>query len=631
MTKTAYRSRIAAAGAALLVAAAAQAQTADEGLVVTATRVPTPGANLGAAVTVITEEDLRERQSATLGEVLREVPGVAVNSSGGAGTLTEVRIRGTEANQVVVLIDGIEVNDPALGSQFDFGDMSAANIERIEVVRGPVSTLYGGDAVGGVIQIFTKQGTAPLRGQVTGEIGSRMTRRVSANAGFTYEWVDFTIAPHLVTTEGISIADAENGNPENDGFRDHGFTAILNVNPIEQLEISGVWRQNDSTSELDTGFVPPFNASDSAALQKRLRRHWKVEGKLTLFEGLWENIASYQLGRTNLRSFNAMRVETFGNEGTKRKLEYQTNLYPWDWLTVTAGIDRERETVSQTAFPALKRTADIDGYYGQVQVMPLDGLHLTGGFRRDEHEVFGTQDSWRINGAYRVEEWGTKVRGGFGTAFKSPTIAELFTANPAFGLVANPNLGPEFSRSWEVGVDQRLWDDRAELGVTYFSQDIFDLIQNTGSFPNITPRNVGRAEIQGVETTLSVTPIDTVEVTASHTWLDHQSLNTDTRLIRRPKHSAALNVAWRPIEGLTLNVNGEYRGLTLDTNFTTGRREELDPNLEFDLAATYDLHENLSVFGRVENVTNEQNQELVDFGVPGRGFFIGMTARFPGQ
>lgn len=617
-----------AALSALAAAGAARAETPDRGVVVTATRVATPAQSLGSSVTVITEEDLEKRRTATVADILREVPGVQINRSGGLGTLTEVRLRGTEANQVVVLIDGIEVTDPANSSQFDFGDLEAANVERIEVVRGPTSTIYGGDAVGGVIQIFTKRGEGTVHGSVKGEIGSQMTRRASGNAGFSYKWVDFTLAPHLVTTEGISIAERENGNPENDGYRNQGFTAILGVQPIPELEITGIWRQDDSKSELDTGFAPPFNAADSAALQKRMRRHWKIEGKLTLFDGLWENIASYSVGRTNLRSFNAARVETFGNEGTKRKLEYQTNLYPAEWLTVTAGIDRERETISQTAFPQLKRTADIHGYYGQAQVNPFGGLHLTGGVRLDKHDTFGTQDSYRLNAAYVIEETGTKLRGGWGTAFKSPTLAELFTSNPAFGIVANPNLGPEFSRSWEVGVDQRFWDDRAKAEVTYFNTDVYDLIQNTGTFPNITPRNVGRADIQGVESALTVSPLETVDVVAQHTWIAHQSRATSSRLLRRPKHTASVNVAWRPIEGLTLDVTGTYRGLSIDTNFTTGMREEMDPNLEFDAAVSYDINDHVTVYGRAENITNEQNQELVDFGVRGRSFFVGMRARF---
>ena len=266
--------------------------------VVSASRIPVLSESVGSAVTVITGEELERRQVRLVSDVLRDVPGLAVSRSGGAGTFTQVRIRGAEANQTLVLIDGVEINNPAGGSEFDFANLLASDIERIEVLRGPQSALYGSDAIGGVINIITK--SAPGNGveaQASGEYGSFGTSQVagSAKVGFA-DVVSAALSVARYDTDGISAADEDNGNDENDGYENTTLNAKLTVKPADFIQFDFAGRRVNSEAEFD-GFVGGIGATDADNRTESEQTYGKAEVKLTLFDGIWEH-----LGRVDRKS-----------------------------------------------------------------------------------------------------------------------------------------------------------------------------------------------------------------------------------------------------------------------------------------------------------------------------------------
>ena len=628
------RRRLGWAGAALaasaIVAGGAAAQQQQQDFVVTATRTPTPIGQVGSSVTVITERDLELRQTRLVSEVLREVPGLEVNRSGGIGTLTAVRIRGAEANQVLVLIDGIEVSDVAAGSQFDFGTLTTDQIERIEVIRGAHSTVYGGEAIGGVIQIFTKRGRKGLRANVMTEYGSFDSAKIGGLISGGGKRYSFAAGASLFNTDGFSVADQRLGFREKDGYRNLTASTKGTVRPADWLELSGVFRFVKTRTELDTGFVPGFNFADDDGEQETLQYFAKAQGRLILFKKKWEQIFRYGFARTVRKSLNTGNVETFTASSHRHKFETQSIIRPFKRHVLTLGIEREIERARFTNGPGqLVKELGINGYYIQYQATVFKRLHLTGGVRVDDNERFGLQDSYRIAGVYDHKETRTKLKASYGTGFKSPTLSELFFSNPAFLFVGNPNLGPEFARTWDVGIEQRFWSGKAKIGVTYFRSKISDLIQSQsigGGFRQ--PFNVGRASTHGIEVEGVVRPLEGLRLSANYTWLVAQDDQTDSQLLRRPKHSANFNATYRPpwLRKLTTNLNIHYRGTSVDDNFGTfpAQRVGLPSAVLVNVAASYEVVKGVKLFGRVTNLTDNKYQEVFGTGTAGRAFFGGV-------
>lgn len=621
---------LAAAAAAVLMPAAGHAQNGD--YVVTATRTPTPIGQVGSSVTVITAQDLERRQTSFVGDILREVPGVVVNRSGGFGSLTEVRIRGAEANQVLVLIDGIEVSDPAAGSQFDFSTLTADQIERIEVIRGAHSTIYGGEAIGGVIQIFTKKGRRGLHAAGGTEFGSYDWRKVFANVLGGGKAYDFAVGGSFLNTDGISIADKRLGFSEPDLYRNGTFFSNLTARPAQWLELTGAFRYTQAWSELDAGFMPGFNFADDDSEQRRIQYFAKTQAKLTLLDGKWEQLFRYTYARTLSKTTNPANVETFTTTSNRDTFGTQAILRPFKGHLVTVGFDREVEYARFTnGAGQLRQNLPINGYYAQYQASFFERLHLTGGVRVDDNEFFGLQDSYRLAAVFDLKETDTKFKASFGTGFKSPTIGELFFTNALFRIVGNPNLSPEFARTRDVGVEQSLWRGMASASVTYFESDIFDLIQNKGIVGGfLQPQNVGRADTHGIEVTGSVRPFEGLSIKASYTWLVAQDKATGSELLRRPKHSASVNVNYAPpqLDKLNLNLGVTYRGTSRDLSFANfpARTVGLPSALVLNFAASYAVTEEITVFGRVENLTDAKYQTVFGAGTPGRTFFAGVKA-----
>ncbi|WGF90362.1 TonB-dependent receptor plug domain-containing protein [Marinivivus vitaminiproducens] len=615
---------------------AAQEQGADSPVLlpplsVTANLVDTPARAVGSALTVVDAEQLAVRQTRLVSDVLREVPGVAVNRTGSVGQLTQLRIRGAEGNQTLVLIDGVKANDPSAGSEFDFAHLQAADIERIEVLRGPQSALYGSDALGGVVNIVTKRGEGPATVRLRAEGGTFDTTNTAASLSGGNERYDFRVTGESLRTDGISTADERLGNDEQDGYRNNTGSAKLAVRPHDGVELSLVGRFTRYEADGDD-FLGGIGAVDADQETRGRERLLRAQGRFDLLEGSWQHILGASYNDTD-RDLKSDGVVSTRYEGRTRQLDYQTNvLFDTSRLaeadhTLTFAFQREwTDAESSSAFAAFDRDIDTNAFVGQYQIDLADALALSASVRHERNDAFDDTTTYRLTAAYRIEGSGTKLRTSYGTGVKNPSLFELYGFTETYQ--GNPDLDPEEGWGWDVGVDQELWGDRVVVDATYFEQRIEDLITGAGETSVNLP---GTSKIRGAEFGLSIEPIDDVVLRAAYTYTHGEDANGD-ELVRRPKHIASFNANYRFLDdranvNLGIVYNGRQDDLAFDENFNAST-VSLDSYTLVNLAASYRLSEHAELFGRIENLFDESYEEVDTYGSPGRAAYAGLGLTF---
>ena len=607
-------------------------------VVVSASRVPVATQEVGSAVTVITAEELEQRQVRIVSDVLRDVPGVAVSRTGPAGALTQIRIRGAEGNQTLVIIDGIEVNNPAGGSEFDFGNLLNSDLARIEVLRGPQSALYGSDAIGGVVNVLSQRPEDGFSFLGRGEGGSFNTGSGLVSAGYGGEDFYGSATIDHFTTGGISAADERNGNTEEDGYENTTMRLKGGVLLFEDmLELEAVGYRVDSTRDGDADAVV-VGATDSDDTSDTLQHFGLASAKLKLFDGAWEHIARASFVHVDTDFFDGTDTQTFSSKGEKDKFDYQTNLFfstpqfadAEHTLTFLAEREREDQRSGSAAFGFNSIEIVNYGYAGEYRVGLWDRLFLSGGLRYDDNDdLFDNETTYRATAAYLHRETGTRLHGSVGRGVKNPTLFELFGSTPNF--TGNPNLEPEKSFGWDVGVEQAFWDDRVLVDVTYFNNEIEDLITGSG---NTAVNLEGENEIQGIEVSAAAEPLQGLRFDIAYTFTDAEDDNGD-RLTRRPKHVASFNANYafdlynRPANfNFGVRFSGKQDDVVFDSFFPLQTRTEtLDSFTLVNVAASYEILDGISIFARGENLLDDNYQEVFGFGTPGIAGFAGVRIK----
>jgi len=621
-------------GAALLAPAPARAQSSTlPPVVVSASRVPVSGREVGSAVSVLEAEQFERRQDRLVGEALRTVPGVAVSRGGSFGAQTQVRIRGAEANHTLVRIDGIEVNDVSGGSEFDFANLLTVGLDRVEVVRGPQSSLYGSDAIGGVVDITSRRGSGPFSAQVAGEAGSFKTGQLQASIGGGSERYHYAVTGAGVTTDGISDASEHRGNSEKDGYDNVTLHTKLGVSPIDNLELNVVGRFVDDRKEGDK-FVGGAGAVDADRVTESRRRAGLVEGRYTAFDGAWENVLSAAISADERDNFADGAHESLF-DGTKTRAYYQANLF-FDSQrgaaadhTLTLAAEAENDAVrARSAFSDVDRDIDQNSLVGEYRVGLVERLFLSASGRYDDNSQFKNAATWRLTGAWLFNAGAGRLHASGGKGVKNPTLFELFGFSANF--TGNPNLKPEESLGGDIGVEHSFWRDRAVLDLTYFRNDITDLITGSGTTAVNQP---GTSKTQGLEVTAKVVPQADLSFAFSYTYTDAEDAN-GTQLVRRPKHIASLNADYdyrlwnRPG---TFNLGIDYTGDQTDTAFDASFNRStvvLSSYTLVRLAAAIELTPGAELFGRIENALDEQYEQIFTFGSPGRAGYVGLRVSF---
>ena len=611
-----------------------------EEVVVTATRIETASSEVGSSITVITNQQIEQRQNTTVPEILRTVPALDVVRSGGPGGQTSVFIRGAKSEHTLVLIDGIEMNDPITpGRSYDFANLTTDNIERIEIIRGPQSTLYGSDAIGGVINIITKRGKGKPSGFVSAEGGSFNTFTEKAGVSGGNKWANYSLGISRWDTDGISAANEKDGNHEKDGYENTSISTRLGVTPAENLDADFILRYINAKADIDnSGGVGGDDPNNKADLEQLF---FRTQVRLFLFNDLWEQKLGFSLTdldrdyRNDTDADHPSDLDRSSYDGKILKFDWQHNLYLHETNTLTLGIENEEEKgkskyYSESAWGPYtssfkEKTARTTGYYLQDQVKLRDSWFTTLGVRLDDHSRFGSETTYRIASAYLVRQTGTKFKGTYGTGFKAPSLYQLYSQ------YGNQNLDPEESTGWDIGVEQSLFDKKLILGVTYFSNEFDELIEFVG-YESGTSKyiNVAEAEAKGVEIFASVRPIGDLIFRASYTYTDTEDKETGKDLLRRAQNKFGLDVNYQFMDKGNVNLSLVYVGKRDDNDYSTwpATRVELDDYVLANLAASYDITRNIQVFGRVENFLDEDYEEVKGFGTPELSAFAGCKLLF---
>jgi vitamin B12 transporter len=616
--------------AATVSPAAAQEAKRLEPVVVTATKLEEPQERLGATVTVITEDELKLYNYETVGDALRQVPGLEIQRSGSLGKLTNMRIRGTSTAQVQVLIDGMRVKSPTLGS-FDFSDLAIDQIERIEIVRGPQSTLHGADAIGGVVNIITKRGKGPFSAFASTEAGNYDTLRERAGFSGSYKLLDYALSGSWFES---------NGQFRNDGFEQRAVTARVGLALPADGHVGLSLRYNRTAIDLPVDFTistSPFFVRDPDSKQQSetttLSLQWDQK-PLDWFElharaGQFWNQLGFQdpFDSTDFRSQIKNR---------RHEIELVTAFHAGKWNTLTLGGEyrndsgRERSVFAGERDTFFKRIETASAFV-QDELRPFERLVLSGGWRYDDNSAFGDVATYRAGVAVPVKEAGTKLRGTWGEGFRAPTLDELF-----FPQFANPDLKPERSESWEAGLDQRLWRDRIRLGVTYFENEFRNFIQFQPTSDGCPPGNiacsvnVGRARTQGVEFTGAVDILDDLLFTANYTYVDTKNLITKQELRRVPHHTYNFGLTWDPLRALSLFVQANV----VSSQFETEGFPRNPGYHRIDLGGVYHIMEKRGAFPaldftlRLNNATDARIFEVFGFRNLGINVLAGPQARY---
>src|SRR5438309_119774 len=475
---------------------AAQEQPRDlDPVVLTATKLETRAEQLGASVTVVPGDDVQKYHFETVEDILRSVPGVEIRRSGSLGKLSNISIRGANSNQVQVLVDGVRVKSPTTG-QADLSDISPDQIERSEVIRGPQSTLYGADAIGGVVNIITRKGTGPFSASVQQEAGNYDTLSTRTSLGGTWKLLDYAFSGSHFES---------NGQFKNDNSDINALNARLGLSLPGESALAFIVRYNKNDTGLPVKFVfpppqPIVPIIDPNQKQQSETLVLSLEGK-TRPVPWWESRG--RLSRyTNSLHFQDAPDPGFPFESpissrinvARNEAEWVNAFFIGNWSTSTVGFEYRHEQGDDEG--VFRQSTDTPAVFLEQQLRFFDRLFVSGGFRYEDNSVFGSATTGRGSIAWVIKEWGTKLRGSAGSGFRAPTINDLFFPN-----FSNAALQPERSLSWDVGVDQRLWQNRIRLGATYFHTDFKDLIQFVplDVFPFASVTNVGKARSQGLE------------------------------------------------------------------------------------------------------------------------------------
>ena len=633
MSKFHRTAALAAASACAVVGGVRAQETVVAPVVVSATLTPTPLDQVGSSITLITADRIEQMQWRTLPDALIGTPGLNLVQTGGPGGLTSVFIRGANSNHTEVIIDGIDVNDPSQNGAYDFGQGLTMRGQSIEVLRGPQSSLYGADALGGVINIVTPSGEGPLRLTASLEGGSFATFNqtlgvAGSQGGFHYalDVSHFRSGDTPVTPPGL-LAPGE--REIGDLYDNLTGTAKLGYDLGRDLSVGLVLRWVDADYRSTGENFDEFPAIPDAVQTSQWERQFFARGEVRA--GLFDDRLQNVLGASYANFHTVVQAPDDGF-GLPAPILDNADRLKFDWLG-TIALDR-RDTLVLGVDDTIDRQIDTAvetriGGFAELQSRPLPGLAVAASVRYDSDDRYGDAATWRVAPAYTVPGLGTVLKASAGTGFKSPTLSELFVSFPDFEFFANPDLKPERSFGYDLGFEQPLWRGRARFGATWFHNDIRDLIESCpdpagGEFAE-SYCNIGRATTYGVESFVAVSPIPSLDLRADYTWLIARDDIAQEELARRPRNKATLSASWRATPRLRLAASLLYVGAWVDGNRDFSiERLMASPYATVNLAADYDLGHGLTLFGRIDNLLDRRYQEPVGFDRPGLGAYGGV-------
>ncbi len=622
--------------------------------VVTATRIPTPVIDIPAGVTVIDRQTIEERGYTTLTQALAAVPGVHVTQSGGPGGNASVFVRGTNSNQVLVLRDGMPLNDASDASgAFNFGIDTLADVERIEVIRGPMAALYGSGAIGGVINLISRQGHEQGF-HLTGELAGGYPRQIegNVNASGIEGPLDYSATVEGQAQRGYDATPQREaiytGVP--DPYRNVVGTLNRGYTPIDGTRLSLFLRARSAQFGFDALGNPTFDDSNSTGTDDSLLGRIGVSSKL--FSGSYETnlfLGRLQDDRHYTEALNPLDPNQQSNDsryhGYRTDAQWNNTVHLSDLMNVpsltatdlTFGYEHTADNINVKVNQSFagspfqqsaKASMTDDALYAGLQTTLLQRLTLTGQIRQDwvDGDVPFT---WRLGAVFDMPEVSTRFKAAYGTAFRAPSLFDRFGVD-SFGYVGNPNLLPESAQGWEAGFTTTL-GPAVSFGATYFNEQIQNLIVAVLT-PVDTAVNIGSAHIQGVETELNLRPTTWFALQASYTFTDAQNADTGSRLLRRPQNTAALDAAITPLPGLSiapeLLITGAFQDFLVDNAGNATSTIVSSPNgVIVNLTITYDVAAHMQLFVNARNLFYSRFEPVNGYQTPGPSVLAGVRVR----
>jgi vitamin B12 transporter len=613
-------------------------------VVVVANRAPELLSKIGNSVTVLNEAAITESEQIVVSDLLAQTPGVTFARAGGVGTTTQVYIRGAESDQTVVLIDGVQLNDPSqTGGGFDFANLLTSDISRIEILRGAQSTLYGSQAIGGVINIRTAEPTSPFGGNWMAEGGSHDTGYVNGGIGGKDDALLWRVSGNWYGTSGIPDFDEKLGGTRLDASQIGGGSGQLryDLTPDLQVDLRGYYTQ--ARTDFD-GYDTPTMTLGNDYEYTKIDQSLAYAG-LTLRspDRTLTNRLAFQYTDTETRNYDPNAPanygipssETFYGVGRNEREEYQGTwaIAAHDQLVI--GVQHERSTIN-TFDPQFDPAptagyATIDSGYLQLQDEVVSGLNVTAGERYDRHNVYGGDSTGQIAAAWALTD-GSILRASFGQGFKAPSLYQLYSQ------YGNSALRPETAESWDLGIENRTWNSRVLWSATYFKRSSRDLIDfffcpSPQGCPNPNGgyyANIDRALAHGVELQVTVTPTAELKLAANYTLTDTVdkspgSATFGNSLPRRPKDAANASVTYRWPSLVSTSLAARYAGPSFDDS---ANQIELGGYVLLDVRASYPIRNGLEVYGRIENATGRHYETAYQYGTLSRVAYVGIRDTF---
>jgi vitamin B12 transporter len=604
-----------------------------ESVIVSATRLPTPESEVASSVTVITAEEIDARQERSLPDILKDVPGLNIVRAGGPGGQALVFMRGTNSNHTKVLVDGIDVSDPGSpNASFDFSQFLTRDIERVEVLRGPQSGLYGSDAIGGVINVITKNGQGPAQFQASAEGGSFETFNQTAGVRGSVEQFHYNANVehfHSGATPVTPLDLLAPGEIRNDDYYDNLTAATkLGYEVMQNFDVGLVARYTNTHLRVtgdDFSTFPSFPAAQQTR-SSTSEYYSRATVHLVSLEGFLDQTLGFAYTHKRTSTLDPGSSQEGLATGARTKVDWQGALKFTQAHTLVLGAEHARDEISEP----ISAANQIDSGYAELQSRLVGSLYSAINARYDKNDRFGSKATYRVAPAYVIPGTGTKLKASVGSGFKAPTLSELFQSYPAFFFIANPNLSPETSTGYDAGVEQTLARETLRLGATYYYNRVRNLIVTAPSADgiDITYANIGRAHTDGVESFVAYNPVKAVTLRADYTYTQATDDGSGQQLLRRPKHKASLNAAWQATSAFSLNATV----LTV-SSWIDGNRDFSIPRLSapgytlVNLAASFAIDKHFTVFGRIDNLFDRHYQNPVGFLQPTLGAFAGIRAQ----